>query len=195
MSKTKITLSIPLTRGRIAQMADEADRRAGRLRALVLRQIRAERDPAPADVAAALREPAPTAKDGYPVPRRVNVTDIAFKPVAALSTPDQRPAAIAQRQAAIDADTRELHDYIARTFLEGRPRRRGRKTRSRTTRQELAIAAAYFGARAAADSAKTVTRRPTDEEIKGTIAEQHGISVRTLERIIGEIKPPARRQN
>src|SRR5262249_32282054 len=149
------TVTFALTRTRIRKMADEADRRAGRWRALVLRQIRAGCDPAPEDVAAALREPAPRAEDGSPTgtARRAptpegsseleivhshSVTELCFAPTGAVRTLDQRPEAIAERQAAIDADTRELREYVIDAYvLQRRPRLPGPKSPKFTHQEEL----------------------------------------------------------
>lgn len=193
------TVTFALTRTRIRKMADEADRRAGHWRALVLRQIRAKCDPAPEDVAAALREPAPRAEDGYPVPRALSVTELCFAPEGAAGTPDPRPAAIAERQAAIDADTCELREYVIAAYvLQRRPRNPGPKSPRFTHQEELTIARAYLAARVEADR-MTAGPRPTDQEIKASILERFKSigSVRTLERILGPegIKPAARRQN
>jgi hypothetical protein len=188
VSRPKLRLSVA-NLARLPALADHLARRHGRVRDIVIRAIRAGRDPAPEDVAAALREPPPDPRATY----RIALSDHEARRLEHASAgewrawrdaidPERRQAAIDAAREAIEADTRVLLDYVARTYVLGRARRPGPKRARRTLPEDLAIAAAYFAAR------EKNRRRRTDAAIKRQVAARFGISSRTLEAIIRNIR-------
>lgn len=187
-----VTLRMGPPRANIVRLGDEADRRAGRLRDLVLRQLATGKDPAAADIAAALVEPAPRAEESYTVAltdedrqalQAAAPGDVPNLPtwLDARITPERRQAAIAARQVEIDANTRVLCEYVARAYILGHPRRTGRKAPSRTLKEDTTIAAAYYRAR---DAEPRIAAAVT----KARIAAEYDISPRTLERILRDVR-------
>ena len=186
----------------LARDQEEQLRRQRRFRQLVLAAIRAEKDPAPTDVAAALRElppdPAAIASIAWTDDERTAIFNApddlsraaTIAKLAAAISDERRRAAVERARTRIADDTAALCAYVAGTFVErtkqrtvGRKRgwRKGHtENAQRTLREEKQIAVAYFEARAA---------NPRQRNTKEEIAERYGIHRRTLERIIAGLKP------
>lgn len=181
---TRRTISYPLDWPLIKRIgAENARAGRGKMRAFVLGIIRSGGDPAPADVAAALREPAPVAEDRYKVPH----TPDELRTGTARITPERHQAAIEKRRAEIVQDTADLCEYVAQTYILGTARKPGRKTPTRSLAQEHQIIVEFHDAQAkelAARARGNRNRRQTLAAIKAQIADRYGIKVRTLETIL-----------
>ena len=135
----------------LARLSAVTLRLHGNWRRLVIDRIRAGMDPAPDEIAAALKQPIP-------------------------EDHDERG-----RQ-----ELAELLQYVARAYVLGVPRRKGRKKHPRTLMKDTEIARDYYiAAEAAHEAHEADSRRPRSlDRVKKNIARQHKISVRTLERIV-----------
>lgn len=191
MKAAPATVVFGLSRANLRALDDEMHRSSRRLRDLVLKRIRAGEHPSPADVATALREPLPDARRRArvrPTPEEYAqyVRAANRRQWAATHLSPQRWAdATAAAQAAIDQDTRELLEYVARHYVLGRSRPPGPKTSSRTLREQGQIAVAYAHALAQAKA-----RHPKNPvgPVKQAVAAQFDMSVRTLETILKNVR-------
>lgn len=175
-------------------------REHGRFRELVLPQIRAGRDPSPEDIAGALREAAPDvdaiARVTLSPEEHANLVDDppADMPewMRAHISEDRWAAARALARQAITTDTATLCDYVARTYVLGRPRKPGPKPRTdtHTLTDDNRIALEYFGEvrrLQAAREADSRRSRAVKTQAKKRVAKRHGISTSTLERLVRDL--------
>ena len=112
-------------------------------------------------------------------------------------TPERRAAAIAQRQAEIETETRVLC-VCAAHLVKGMPKRPGRRVgTARTLVHEQEIATAYYHAidrNAAGLDRMAAGTRTTKTAIKDDIARRYHIRRRTLETLL-RAHPRAPRKN
>ena len=181
----------------IPQFNKEQMRRRGQFRQLVLTFLSQGADPLPADVAAALREPAPDpaavakvqlTEDEQHVVHSLETTEAIHAWARDNIPPERWDEARRIAAARIARETARLHDYVATTYvLARRPRTPGRKLPARTLAENNQIAADYF---IALDNLRfTSDRRGLAKHVKARVARAHGISISTLESIVSKKRP------
>jgi hypothetical protein len=181
------------------RLSDDMLRKQGKFRQLVLQHLAAGKDPTRADLAAALRETPPDAKKiatVTPTPEEraellaTEPADYAARHawIRTHITPERWEEAIEQKRQAIAADTARLCEHVARFYVEGKPRKVGRKIPP--VEKEFKIAHDYYLALRQAKAGRDGIdgTRAVHARAKRQTAQLHKVSERKVERIIGAIK-------